>query len=80
MNGIRNIARVFAARPTIEGAGVHLKRALGYAQVPRLDPFLLLDDFHSDVPKEYLPGFPLAPSPGDRDHHLRVAWKSGARR
>ena len=64
MNRIRNIARVFAARPTIEGAGVHLKRALGYAQVPRLDPFLLLDDFHSDVPKDYLAGFPWHPHRG----------------
>jgi redox-sensitive bicupin YhaK (pirin superfamily) len=64
MNKIRDIARVFAARPTIEGAGVHLKRAFGYAQVPRLDPFLLLDDFHSDVPKDYLPGFPWHPHRG----------------
>jgi redox-sensitive bicupin YhaK (pirin superfamily) len=64
MNRIRNIARVFAARPTIEGAGVHLKRALGYAQVPRLDPFLLLDDFHSDMPKDYLAGFPWHPHRG----------------
>jgi redox-sensitive bicupin YhaK (pirin superfamily) len=64
MNRIRNIARVFTARPTIEGAGVHLKRALGYAQVPRLDPFLLLDDFHSDIPKDYLPGFPWHPHRG----------------
>jgi redox-sensitive bicupin YhaK (pirin superfamily) len=64
MNKIRNITRVFAARPTIEGAGVHLKRALGYAQVPRLDPFLLLDDFHSDRPPDYLPGFPWHPHRG----------------
>jgi redox-sensitive bicupin YhaK (pirin superfamily) len=64
MDRIRNIARVFTARPTIEGAGVHVKRALGYAQVPRLDPFLLLDDFHSDTPSDYLPGFPWHPHRG----------------
>ncbi|MBP1929511.1 redox-sensitive bicupin YhaK (pirin superfamily) [Methanolinea mesophila] len=64
MQKIRIIARVFAARPTVEGAGVHLKRALGYAQAPRLDPFLLLDDFHSNRPSEYLPGFPWHPHRG----------------
>ena len=47
---VRKIKRVWKSRPTIEGAGIHLKRALGYNQVPQLDPFLLLDDFHSDNP------------------------------
>lgn len=44
---IRRIAKIFKSRPTIEGAGVHLKRAFGYSQVPQFDPFLMLDDFHS---------------------------------
>ncbi|MCQ1535725.1 pirin family protein [Methanosarcina sp. KYL-1] len=50
--------------PTIEGAGVHLKRAFGFNQVPELDPFLLLDDFHSKKPEEYLMGFPWHPHRG----------------
>lgn len=61
---IRRIARVFKSRPTIEGAGVHLKRAFGYSQVPQFDPFLMLDDFHSNNPDEYLPGFPWHPHRG----------------
>lgn len=50
--------------PTIEGAGVHLKRAIGFQESPELDPFLLLDDFHSNNPAEYLPGFPWHPHRG----------------
>jgi hypothetical protein len=40
----RKIRKVFKSKPTIEGAGVHLKRAFGYSETPALDPFLLLDD------------------------------------
>ena len=61
---IRRIVKVFKSRPTIEGAGVHLKRAFGYSQVPQFDPFLMLDDFHTDKPDEYLPGFPWHPHRG----------------
>lgn len=50
--------------PTIEGAGVHLKRGFGYHQVPRFDPFLMLDDFHTSDPQEYLAGFPWHPHRG----------------
>lgn len=50
--------------PTIEGAGVHLKRAFGFHQVPELDPFLLFDDFHSEKPEEYSMGFPWHPHRG----------------
>ena len=46
----RLIAKVYKSRPTIEGAGVHLKRAFGYSQVPQFDPFLMLDDFHTANP------------------------------
>src|SRR5256886_3228139 len=60
----RGIKEVLAARPTIEGAGVHLHRAFGAAEVPRLDPFLLLDDFRSENPAEYVAGFPLHPHRG----------------
>ena len=62
--GARRIRKVLPARPTIEGAGVHLKRAFGFAQVPGFDPFLLLDDFRSNNPAEYLAGFPWHPHRG----------------
>jgi redox-sensitive bicupin YhaK (pirin superfamily) len=61
---IRRIAKIFKSRPTVEGAGVHLKRAFGYSQVPQLDPFLMLDDFHTSNPDEYLAGFPWHPHRG----------------
>lgn len=64
MSAIRRISKVFKSKPTIEGAGVHLKRAFGYYQVPLFDPFLMLDDFHSANPDEYLPGFPWHPHRG----------------
>ncbi|ACH38042.1 pirin family protein [Citrifermentans bemidjiense Bem] len=61
---IRKIRKVWKSEPTIEGAGVHLKRAFGNYQVPMFDPFLLLDDFHSDDPAHYLKGFPWHPHRG----------------
>ncbi len=64
MSSIRRISKVWKSKSTIEGAGVHLKRAFGYYQVPLFDPFLLLDDFHSDYPPDYLQGFPWHPHRG----------------
>jgi hypothetical protein len=64
MGKIRKIEKIWKSRPTIEGAGVHLKRAFGFQEVPRLDPFLLLDDFRSKNPEEYLAGFPWHPHRG----------------
>ena len=64
MAKVRKIKKVFKSKPTIEGAGVHLKRAFGNQHVPMLDPFLLLDDFHSDNPAHYLKGFPWHPHRG----------------
>ena len=61
---IRRIAKIFKSQPAIEGAGVHLKRAFGYSQVPQFDPFLMLDDFHTSNPDHYLPGFPWHPHRG----------------
>jgi redox-sensitive bicupin YhaK (pirin superfamily) len=52
------------SKTTVEGAGVHLKRAFGFYQVPLLDPFLLLDDFHSNNPSDYIKGFPWHPHRG----------------
>jgi len=64
MTLIRTIRKVWRAKPTVEGAGVHLKRAFGNQEAPLLDPFLLLDDFRSDDPSKYLPGFPWHPHRG----------------
>jgi redox-sensitive bicupin YhaK (pirin superfamily) len=64
MTVTRIFRKVWRAEPTIEGAGVHLKRAFGNREAPRLDPFLLLDDFRSDDPSKYLPGFPWHPHRG----------------
>ena len=63
MSKIREVRVTLKSRSTMEGAGVKLKRAFGYAD-PSLDPFLLLDDFHSDDPNDYLAGFPWHPHRG----------------
>jgi quercetin 2,3-dioxygenase len=60
----RKIRKLIRSKPTIEGAGVHLKRAFGFSEVPAFDPFLLLDDFRSNDPKYYLKGFPWHPHRG----------------
>jgi redox-sensitive bicupin YhaK (pirin superfamily) len=64
MENIRKIDSILRSKPTIEGAGVHLKRAFGWNEVPLLDPFLLLDDFHSNDPGDYIAGFPWHPHRG----------------
>src|SRR5512140_731248 len=64
MSEVRQIRKLFRSKPTIEGAGVHLKRAFGNAEVELFDPFLLLDDFRSDIPAHYLSGFPWHPHRG----------------
>jgi hypothetical protein len=64
LGGDRDVTRVLAARPTVEGAGVHLRRALGSAALPLIDPFLLLDEMHSSDPQDFMPGFPRHPHRG----------------
>jgi len=64
MTETRKIRKVLKSKPTIEGAGVHLKRVFGFSQTPMFDPFLLLDDFRSDNPEHYLKGFPWHPHRG----------------
>ncbi len=64
MSKIRSIKSVLPFQPVIEGAGVHLKRAFGFGETPNLDPFLLLDDFHSSEPAKYSKGFPWHPHRG----------------
>lgn len=60
----RKIKKIWKSQPTIEGAGVHLKRAFGFNETPQLDPFLLLDAFHSENPEDYKQGFPWHPHRG----------------
>jgi redox-sensitive bicupin YhaK (pirin superfamily) len=63
MEEIRLVKLTLKSRPTMEGAGVRLKRAFGYVDAS-LDPFLLLDDFGSDNPNDYIAGFPWHPHRG----------------
>ena len=60
----RKIRKVLKSKPTIEGAGVYLKRAFGFGETHLFDPFLLLDDFRSDDPEKYVAGFPWHPHRG----------------
>lgn len=61
---IRPIKRLIEAQPTVEGAGVRLRRAFGFGDTDDFDPFLLLDDFRNDRPEDFLAGFPWHPHRG----------------
>jgi len=61
---IRPIKRLIKAKPTMEGAGVHLRRAFGFGETSDFDPFLLLDDFRNDRPEDFEKGFPWHPHRG----------------
>ncbi len=61
---IRPVKRVIEATPTLEGAGVRLRRAFGFGETNDFDPFLLLDDFRNENPDDYLAGFPWHPHRG----------------
>ena len=61
---IRKVKRLSKSKPTLEGAGVHLRRAFGFGKTSDFDPFLLLDDFRNDIPEDYLAGFPWHPHRG----------------
>ena len=60
----RKVVKVLTGEPVIEGAGVHLRRVFGFQETGLFDPFLLLDDFRSDSPEEFLSGFPWHPHRG----------------
>jgi len=61
---LRPVKRLVRSKPTLEGAGVHLRRAFGFGNTSDFDPFLLLDDFRNDIPEDYLAGFPWHPHRG----------------
>src|SRR4051812_18209817 len=60
----RTITTTFKAKDVLEGAGVRLKRGFSNIEASKLDPFLLFDDFSSDIPEHYLAGFPWHPHRG----------------
>jgi redox-sensitive bicupin YhaK (pirin superfamily) len=61
---LRAVRTHVTSTPTMEGAGVRLRRAFGFGDTESVDPFLLLDDFRNDVPDDYLRGFPWHPHRG----------------
>ena len=61
---IRPVKQIIESRPTMEGAGVKLRRAFGFGNTSEYDPFLLFDDFRNERPADYLAGFPWHPHRG----------------
>jgi quercetin 2,3-dioxygenase len=61
---IRPVKRIVQSQPTMEGAGVKLRRAFGFGNTDEFDPFLLLDDFRNDRLEDYRAGFPWHPHRG----------------
>ena len=61
---IRPVKSLVKSQPTLEGAGVRLRRAFGFGETGSFDPFLLLDDFRGDRPADYEAGFPWHPHRG----------------
>ena len=81
----RTLAGVIPSVAASDGAGVKLRRSLGSRQNQRLDPFLMLDEFFSDDPDDYLAGFPAHPHRGFEtvtymlDGHMRHEDDQGNR-
>ena len=61
---IRPVKQIIESQPTMEGAGVKLRRAFGFGNTSEFDPFLLFDDFRNERPADYLAGFPWHPHRG----------------
>lgn len=61
---IRRLQQIIRSVATSDGAGVSLRRSLGQTQGARVDPFLMLDEFSSDDPDDYIAGFPPHPHRG----------------
>ena len=71
----KTIVKVVRGMPTSDGAGVSLTRIIGQPDLPRLDPFLMLDFFGSDNPGEYIAGFPPHPHRGFQTVTYMLAGK-----
>lgn len=74
-SNLKFIEKVVSGMPTSDGAGVSLTRIIGQPDLPRLDPFLMLDFFGSDKPDEYLAGFPPHPHRGFQTVTYMLAGK-----
>ena len=74
-NEQKAIEKVVTGMPTSDGAGVSLTRIIGQPDLPRLDPFLMLDFFGSDNPGEYIAGFPPHPHRGFQTVTYMLAGK-----
>ncbi|MDH4036494.1 MAG: pirin family protein [Candidatus Krumholzibacteria bacterium] len=61
---IRAVKEITPSQPTLEGAGVKLRRAFGFGKTDVFDPFLLFDDFRGERPEDYIAGFPWHPHRG----------------
>jgi redox-sensitive bicupin YhaK (pirin superfamily) len=61
---IRPVRKILESQPTMEGAGVKLRRAFGFGDTNETDPFLLFDDFRNERPADYIAGFPWHPHRG----------------
>jgi quercetin 2,3-dioxygenase len=61
---VRKVVRIVAGQATSDGAGVRLFRVIGGSELSEFDPFLLLDEFLSDDPNDYIAGFPEHPHRG----------------
>lgn len=61
---LRPVKQIIQSQPTLEGAGVKLRRAFGFGKTNDFDPFLLLDDFRNEHPADYMAGFPWHPHRG----------------
>ena len=83
---LRPIKRLVRSKPTLEGAGVHLRRAFGFGNTSDFDPFLLLDDFATTFPRTILPvsrGIPIAalrllPTSLPERWSMATAWETRA--
>ncbi|NQD92173.1 pirin family protein [Pseudomonas sp. CrR25] len=64
MNQLRSVLAIQPGQPASDGAGVRLNRVIGGAGIERFDPFLMLDEFGSDDPDDYIAGFPPHPHRG----------------
>ena len=60
----RRLQQIIRSVATSDGAGVSLRRSLGQSHAARVDPFLMLDEFSSDDPDDYIAGFPSHPHRG----------------
>ena len=76
----REVVRKVRGQPTSDGAGVRMTRVIGTPALDSFDPFLLLDEFRSDDPNDYLAGFPESSASGFRDRDLYAGGPHAARR